>query len=146
MIPTIGFNVETIQRKNIKMSIWDVGGAQKIRNLWGRYLDGIEGLIYAVDGSDEDRLGESGEELKKILGMIGEVPVLVLANKSDGMRFKEDEMMGRMGLGSLSRRNLKVFKTNWKDGKRLEYAMDWMVRMLKKEVAKKDFMFGEVEI
>ena len=30
-VPTIGFNVETVEYKNIKFEIWDVGGHDKIR-------------------------------------------------------------------------------------------------------------------
>merc|ERR1712157_107702 len=30
-IPTIGFNVETVQYKNIKFQVWDLGGQTSIR-------------------------------------------------------------------------------------------------------------------
>ncbi len=30
-IPTIGFNVDTIQVKDLTMTVWDVGGQHKIR-------------------------------------------------------------------------------------------------------------------
>jgi len=33
-IPTIGFNVETVEYKNISFTVWDVGGQDKIRPLW----------------------------------------------------------------------------------------------------------------
>jgi hypothetical protein len=33
-IPTIGFNVETVEYKNINFTVWDVGGQDKIRPLW----------------------------------------------------------------------------------------------------------------
>lgn len=33
-VPTIGFNVETVEYKNIKFTVWDVGGQDKIRLLW----------------------------------------------------------------------------------------------------------------
>jgi small GTP-binding protein len=36
-IPTIGFNVERVQYKNLELSIWDVGGQDKIRTLWRHY-------------------------------------------------------------------------------------------------------------
>ena len=36
--PTIGFNVETLEYKNVKFTIWDVGGQDKIRLLWRQYL------------------------------------------------------------------------------------------------------------
>lgn len=36
-IPTIGFNVETVEYKNISFTVWDVGGQHKIRPLWRHY-------------------------------------------------------------------------------------------------------------
>ena len=32
-IPTIGFNVETVEYKNLKFTMWDVGGQDKLRPL-----------------------------------------------------------------------------------------------------------------
>lgn len=37
-IPTIGFNVETIKYQNIQLTIWDIGGGDKIRALWRHYI------------------------------------------------------------------------------------------------------------
>ncbi|VDO02469.1 unnamed protein product, partial [Rodentolepis nana] len=42
-IPTIGFNVETIEYKNIIFTMWDVGGQKVIRNLWYHYYHGTQG-------------------------------------------------------------------------------------------------------
>ena len=36
-IPTIGFNVETLELRNVKMTLWDVGGQHKLRPLWKHY-------------------------------------------------------------------------------------------------------------
>ena len=33
-IPTIGFNVETVEYKNISFTVWDVGGQDKVRYFW----------------------------------------------------------------------------------------------------------------
>ena len=33
-IPTIGFNVETIDYQGLNFTVWDVGGQDKIRVLW----------------------------------------------------------------------------------------------------------------
>ena len=33
-IPTIGFNVETVEYKNLRFCMWDVGGQDKLRPLW----------------------------------------------------------------------------------------------------------------
>ena len=33
-IPTIGFNVEDLDYKDRKITIWDIGGNEKIRHFW----------------------------------------------------------------------------------------------------------------
>ena len=85
-IPTIGFNVETVQPvKNVSFTVWDVGGQDKIRPLWRHYFVGCEGLIYVVDSSDRSRFAEAQNELDWILEsdeMTG-VPLVILANKQD---------------------------------------------------------------
>lgn len=35
-IPTIGFNVEHVSYRNLVMSVWDIGGQDKIRTLCAR--------------------------------------------------------------------------------------------------------------
>jgi small GTP-binding protein len=52
-VPTIGFNVETVEYKNLKWTIWDVGGQKKIRDLWKHYLLDNQAIIYVLDSSDE---------------------------------------------------------------------------------------------
>lgn len=41
-IPTIGFNVETVEYKNISFTVWDVGGQDKIRPLWRHYFQNTQ--------------------------------------------------------------------------------------------------------
>merc|ERR1712106_460168 len=66
-IPTIGFNVETVEYKNISFTVWDVGGQDKIRPLWRHYFQNTQGLIFVVDSSDRERIQESHDELHKML-------------------------------------------------------------------------------
>jgi ADP-ribosylation factor protein 1 len=54
-IPTIGFNVETVEYKNISFTVWDVGGQVKIRPLWRHYYQNTQGLIFVVDSNDRER-------------------------------------------------------------------------------------------
>ncbi len=58
MIP-IGFNVETVEYKNISFTVWDVGGQDKIRPLWRHYFQNTQGLIFVVDSNDRERIGEA---------------------------------------------------------------------------------------
>ena len=59
-----GFNVETVEYKNISFTVWDVGGQDKIRPLWRHYFQNTQGLIFVVDSNDRSvsRLNYPSEE------------------------------------------------------------------------------------
>lgn len=93
-IPTIGFNVETVEYKNISFTVWDVGGQDKIRPLWRHYFQNTQGshinvnshdlgLIFVVDSNDHERIGEAREELSRMLNEdeLRDAVLLVFANK-----------------------------------------------------------------
>ncbi|XP_009705426.1 PREDICTED: ADP-ribosylation factor 1-like 1, partial [Cariama cristata] len=40
--PAPGFNVETVEYKNICFTVWDVGGQDKIRPLWRHYFQNTQ--------------------------------------------------------------------------------------------------------
>eukprot|EP00026_Physarum_polycephalum_P014510 Phypoly_transcript_15032.p1 GENE.Phypoly_transcript_15032~~Phypoly_transcript_15032.p1 ORF type:complete len:188 (+),score=21.38 Phypoly_transcript_15032:252-815(+) len=84
-IPTIGFNVESITYKEIKFTVWDVGGQDKIRGLWRHYYQNVSGMIFVMDANDRDRLEEASKELSRLLGEeeLKNIVLLILANKQD---------------------------------------------------------------
>merc|ERR1711861_122225 len=84
-VPTIGFNVETVEYKNISFTVWDIGGQDKIRKLWRYYYQGTQGLIFVIDSSDRDRIEDACEELSKMLAdeEMRDAVLLVFANKQD---------------------------------------------------------------
>lgn len=84
-VPTIGFNVETIQHGQVTFTVWDVGGQDKIRALWRHYYHSTKGIIFVVDSRDRDRVGEARGELEKMLGEdeLAKAVLLVFANKQD---------------------------------------------------------------
>ncbi|XP_072026872.1 ADP-ribosylation factor 5-like [Amphiura filiformis] len=84
-IPTIGFNVETVEYKNISFTVWDVGGQDKIRPLWRHYFQNTQGLIFVVDSNDRERIQEARDELSKMLNEdeLRDAILLVFANKQD---------------------------------------------------------------
>ncbi|XP_008928276.3 ADP-ribosylation factor-like protein 14 [Manacus vitellinus] len=84
--PTIGFNVDMIETgRDFTLTFWDVGGQERMRQVWSNFLEGTDGLLYVVDSSDKRRLEESRREFELILKneSIKNVPVVVLANKQD---------------------------------------------------------------
>merc|ERR1712076_269360 len=103
-IPTIGFNVETVEYKNINFSVWDVGGQDKIRKLWRHYYQNTQGLFFVVDSNDRDRIDDAREELSKILNEdeMQNAVLLVFANKQDlPNSMPTAEVSDKLGLQSM---------------------------------------------
>jgi len=42
----LGFNVETVEYKNISFTVWDVGGQDKIRPLWRHYFQNTQVIAF----------------------------------------------------------------------------------------------------
>ncbi|KAF4770180.1 hypothetical protein HAV15_011357 [Penicillium sp. str.  len=106
-IPTIGFNVETVEYKNIQFTVWDVGGQDKIRPLWRHYFQNTQGIIFVVDSNDRDRIVEAREELQRMLNEdeLRDALLLVFANKQDlPNAMSPAEITQQLGLQSLTRR------------------------------------------
>ena len=80
-----GFNVETVEYKNIQFTVWDVGGQDKIRPLCRHYFQNTQGIIFVVDSNDRDRIVEAREELQRMLNEdeLRDALLLVFANKQD---------------------------------------------------------------
>ena len=82
---TIDYNVEKISLKDVKMNIWDIGGANHNIQLWSHYLTKCQGLIYVIDSSDHTGLHDSISEFHDLIHkyMNSHMPMLILCNKQD---------------------------------------------------------------
>ena len=61
----MGLNIEHINYKRYSLTFWDVGG--QATKLWKHYFDHIDGVVFVVDSTDEEKLLFAREELKKLL-------------------------------------------------------------------------------
>lgn len=136
-IPTIGFNVETVDYKNISFTVWDVGGQDRIRPLWRHYFADTQGLIFVVDSNDRDRIGEAREELHRMLNEedLRDAVLLVFANKQDlPNAMNAAQITDQLGLGSLRNRKWCVKGTIATNGEGLYEGLDWLAdQILKKQ-------------
>ncbi|KAI6177742.1 ADP-ribosylation factor 1-like protein [Aphelenchoides bicaudatus] len=133
-IPTIGFNVETVEYKNISFTVWDVGGQDKIRPLWRYYFQNTQGLIFVVDSNDRERVGEAREELMRMLAEdeLRDAVLLVFANKQDlPNAMNASEVTDKLGLHSLRNRNWYIQSTCATSGDGLYEGLDWLSNQLK---------------
>ncbi|KIH58696.1 ADP-ribosylation factor family protein [Ancylostoma duodenale] len=103
-IPTIGFNVEQVEYKNLKFQVWDLGGQTSIRPYWRCYYANTDAIIYVVDSADRDR---------DIAGCL--TPA---------------EVHKALGLEALRNRTFQIFKTSAAKGEGLDEAMEWLANNL----------------
>jgi small GTP-binding protein len=132
-IPTIGFNVETMSYKTLTMTMWDIGGQNKIRALWKHYYAGTDAIIYVIDSSDTERLEESAEELFKMLqdDELANASVLIYANKQDlSGALTPNEICEKMRLTTLKNRNWTVQGTSAVKGTGLTEGLDWLAKVM----------------
>jgi len=132
-IPTIGFNVETVNYKNIKFQVWDLGGQSSIRPYWRCYYANTDAIIYVVDSVDKDRIATSKEELIAMLDEeeLKDAALLVFANKQDmeGAMSVMD-VSNALGLSLLKNRTWTIFKCSAVTGEGLTEGMDWLVNTI----------------
>ncbi|CAI7624853.1 unnamed protein product [Penicillium palitans] len=134
-IPTIGFNVETVEYKNIQFTVWDVGGQDKIRPLWRHYFQNTQGIIFVVDSNDRDRIVEAREELQRMLNEdeLRDALLLVFANKQDlPNAMSPAEITQQLGLQSLTRRAWFIQSTCATTGDGLYEGLEWLADALRK--------------
>merc|ERR1711972_208326 len=142
-IPTIGFNVETVEYKNISFTVWDVGGQDKIRPLWRHYYQNTQGIIFVVDSNDRERIDDSSgsdnsakEELHRMLAEdeLRDAVVLVFANKQDlPNAMSVNEVTEKLGLNQLRNRQWYIQSTCATTGDGLYEGLDWLSNTLNKK-------------
>mmetsp|Transcript_45124 Transcript_45124/g.71340 ORF Transcript_45124/g.71340 Transcript_45124/m.71340 type:complete len:181 (-) Transcript_45124:293-835(-) len=132
-VPTIGFNVETLEHRNVTFTVWDIGGQEKIRKLWRHYYQGTTGVIYIVDSSDRERIEDARDELFNVLQAeeMRDVVLLVLANKQDlPNALTSSEVAEKLGLNSLHKRRWFVQAACATRGQGLYEGLDWLTNSL----------------
>nr|POF02838.1 adp-ribosylation factor 1 [Quercus suber] len=128
-IPTIGFNVETVEYKNVSFTVWDVGGQDKIRPLWRHYFQNTQGLIFVVDSNDRERVSEARDELHRMLSEdeLRDATLLVFANKQDlPNAMSVSEITDKLGLHSLRQRRWYIQAACATNGQGLYEGLDWL--------------------
>lgn len=83
--PTLGFDIQTLEYKDFKLNVWDVGGQQTIRSYWRNYFEQTDGLVWVIDSADRRRLEDCKVELLRVLGQekLAGATLLIFANKQD---------------------------------------------------------------
>ncbi|KAA6390945.1 MAG: hypothetical protein EZS28_013529 [Streblomastix strix] len=83
--PTIGQNIDKMNLFGFDTEIIDMGGQKYFRDLWDSQFVDISGLVFVIDGSNDSKFEEAGQELTRILQFdeLKDIPILISVNKSD---------------------------------------------------------------
>jgi GTPase SAR1 family protein len=137
-LPTVGYQLVNLQRRNIKWNIWDVSGAGKFRSLWPALLAHVHAVVFVIDASDRQRLAVARDELRRILATsivkVRRLPLLLLVNKSDISTgcLTLDEVSVAMGLRSIQLSNpARAVSTSAKTLAGMEDAMQWLTSQVR---------------
>jgi ADP-ribosylation factor protein 1 len=138
-IPTVGFNVEGIETtNNVRMTVWDVGGQDKIRKLWRHYFLNTDAVVFVVDSSDRDRIHEARAELDSIMNS-DEIrhtckALLIYANKQDlPNTMTSADVVEKMGLNHYRQVEWYIQPSVATSGEGIYEGIDWMTRVLQKK-------------
>ena len=84
-VPTIGVDLEEVQVRNVNVKVWDLSGQLKLRNTWKYYYESVNGIIFVIDASNRDTLGEVRDTLHQVMAETADtkIPILIFANKQD---------------------------------------------------------------
>ncbi|XP_026379175.1 ADP-ribosylation factor 2-like [Papaver somniferum] len=116
-IPTVGFNKESVEYKNINFTFLDVGGqmmSASYLNTFLSFLQSPQGLIYVVDSNNRDRVDEARDQLHWMLNLDGwpDAVLLILANKQDiPNAMNVAEISEKLDLNSLNNRKWHIQST-----------------------------------
>ncbi len=144
-IPTIGFNVETVEYKNISFTVWDVGGKDKIRPLWRHYYQNTHALIFVIDSNDKDRVDDAREELHRMLSEdeLQTASLLVFANKQDLPDAMSTQVITeRLGLHSLRERNWFIQACCATTGDGLYDGLEWVAAAIDQNHSQNEHKHG----
>ena len=141
-IPTIGFNVETVELNNIRFTVWDVGFGNRGLPLWRHYYEGSDAVIFVVDSTDNERMEEAKNILETILSdeKLENTPLLVLSNKMDLPEAKNTtEVTDRLCLHKYRDREWFIQETCATTGWGLWVDFSGWLRILRIKVCQVDF-------
>jgi len=134
--PTIGFNVETVTRKNVSFSVWDVGGQDQIRGLWRHYFLNTQAVIFVVDSNDGTRLKDARDELWRVLESpeLANAVILVFANKQDlPNALKGEEIANGLEMNKIKTHTWHVQPTCATSGEGLDEGFEWLADKIKEK-------------
>lgn len=105
--------------QEVYLMLWDIYGQDEFRRVQTSYLADASGYFLVVDGTRKDTLDTALKLRKRVNEEIGEVPFVLVLNKTD---LKNEWEISRQDLDELSKSGWAVVETSAKTGEGVEKA------------------------
>ena len=136
-LTTIGVKVDTKEIEllgdlTLKLVLWDVAGSDRFGPIEFNYLRGASGFVFAGDGTRAATLDTARDLKQQCDEKFGEIPSIMLVNKSD---LSDDWEATDELVAALEQTFDAVYVTSAKTGQNVDEAITWLGR----HVAQREF-------
>jgi small GTP-binding protein len=126
---TVGVKIDkkpmTVDGRDVTLMLWDVNGQDDFQAVQPSHLRGMSGYLLVVDGTRRATLETARQLHEKATSMAGDVPFLLLLNKSDlGPDWEVDEQT----FMTLVEQGWRIVRTSAKTGDGVEAAFEKLAR------------------
>jgi len=130
-LSTVGVKIDkkqvSIDGQDVQLMLWDVNGQDDYQAVQASHLRGMSGYLLVVDGTRRATLETARQLEQKAKETVGEVPFILLLNKSD---LSESWELDEQAIFKLSENGWRVFKTSAKSGEGVEKAFETLARAM----------------
>jgi ADP-ribosylation factor-like protein 6 len=132
---TVGFNTEKLVSKSMNLTIYDMSGNNRYRNLWEHYYREVDAIIFVIDVSDKMRVVVAKEEIDLMLNnaelKARNIPILVFANKIDVKNGATvGEIKCELELDRVRNKKCEIYGSNALSGEGIDKGFEWLVQMI----------------
>src|SRR5262245_1861942 len=130
-LSTVGVKVDkksgTIDSRQVTLMLWDIYGQDDFQTVQHSQLRGMSGFLLVVDGTRRATLDTARLLREKAREVAGDVPFVVVLNKSDlADRWEIDDL----ALFKLAEDGWRVVKGSAKTGEGVEHAFETLTRAM----------------
>ncbi|KAM8977028.1 ADP-ribosylation factor-like protein 13B [Pelodytes ibericus] len=108
VLTTFGFYKTNIKYEKFDLTVFDVGGGKQIRGIHKHYYVEAHGVVFVVDSTDVQRMGETRKLLENVVRhpKVAGKPILVLVNKQDVKdSMDESDIIDKLSLEKFVKKN-----------------------------------------
>ncbi|KAI0801916.1 Arl8a protein [Irpex lacteus] len=129
VVPTVSFHFRKVRRGNVTLKVWDLAGQPRYRNIWDRYCNGVDAIVFVVDSTDQEKFEVAKFELHQLLHFpnLKGTPLLVLGNKNDlEGHATVNEIIQALDLGKIQDRPVSCYSCSMKSQHNLDIVLQWL--------------------